>query len=59
MTTTTKTTITISLVDSDDESVSAAYYVFEDGWFTFKDDDHKAVAAYPENRVMRIKRSDA
>ena len=49
-------TITISLADSaEDETVTAEYFQFEGGWVTFKTEDHKAVVAYPENRVIRIK----
>lgn len=47
--------ITVSLLDSDDESVTAEYFQIEDGWITFKTGDHKAVVAYPEKRVTRIK----
>ncbi len=53
-------TILISLIDGvveSVESVIAEYYVMEDGWVTFKTSDHKAVAAYPERRVLRIKAS--
>ena len=49
-------TITISLSDKTaDETVTAEYFQIEDGWITFKTEDHKAVVAYPENRVTRIK----
>lgn len=53
---TTTKTITVSLTDSaQDETVSAAYFQIEDGWITFKTDDGKAVVAYPEKRITRIK----
>ena len=49
-------TITISLEGSnEDETVTAEYFQIEDGWVTFKTEDHKAVVAYPEKRVTRIK----
>lgn len=48
-------TITVSLADSDDETFQAEYFQIEDGWVTFKTEDHKAVVAYPEPRVTRIK----
>jgi len=49
-------TILVSLADSaEEESVTAAYYVIEDGWVTFKTDDGKLVASYPEKRIIRIK----
>ena len=53
---TTTKTITVSLSDGDaDETVSADYFQIEDGWITFKTEDGKAVVAYPEKRVTRIK----
>jgi hypothetical protein len=60
ITTTTKgcklKTIIISLSDKTvDETVTAEYFQIEDGWITFKTEDHKAVVAYPEKRVTRIK----
>ena len=49
-------TILVSLADSaEEESVTAAYYVMEDGWVTFKTDEGKLVASYPEKRIIRIK----
>ena len=49
-------TITISLSDKTvDETVTAEYFQIEDGWVTFKTDEGKAVVAYPEKRVTRIK----
>jgi len=49
-------TILVSLADSaEEESVTAAYYVIEDGWVTFKTDDGKLVASYPEKRIIRLK----
>jgi len=50
-------TIVVSIIDSSDEIVVAEYYVMEDGWVTFKTSDHKVVAAYPAQRVTRIKTS--
>lgn len=55
MTTNTATTITVTFCDSDPESVEAAYYQIEDGWVTFKTDEHQAVASYPAGRVTSIK----
>lgn len=53
-------TITISLSDKTaDETVTAEYFQIEDGWITFKTEDHKAVVAYPEKRVTRIKSEPA
>lgn len=52
--TTKENTITISFSDTDDESVQAAYWQIEEGWVTFKSEDHKAVAAYPAGRVKNI-----
>jgi len=53
---TTTKTITVSLSDGDaDETVSAEYFQIEDGWVTFKTEDGKAVVAYPEKRITRIK----
>lgn len=52
-------TIIISLADTtEDETVEAHYYQIEDSWITFKTEDHKAVASYPEARVTRIKSED-
>jgi len=57
---TTTKTITVSLTDSaEDETVSADYFQIEDGWVTFKTGEGKAVVAYPEKRVTRIKAEDA
>lgn len=48
--------ITVSLDDSSaDETIQAEYFQIEDGWVTFKTEDGKAVVAYPERRVTRIK----
>lgn len=50
---------TVSLIESEEETVEGAlYYQFEEGWVIFKDDEGKAVVAYPEKRVTRIKRID-
>lgn len=47
----------VSFVDANDETVEGAlYFQFEDGWILFKDEQGKAVVAYPEKRVTRIKR---
>lgn len=54
MTTTKKSTITISFDDHDNKTIEAAYFQFEDGWVTFKTSEHKAVAAYPKNLVTGI-----
>jgi len=52
------TSFTVSLVDDQDETAPAEYYVTEHGWVTFKNADHKAIAAYPESRVIRILREE-
>jgi len=53
---TTTNTITVSLADSTtDETASADYFQVEDGWIIFKTQAGKAVVAYPEKRVTKIK----
>jgi len=56
MTTTKKSnsTITVSFYEEDNKTIDAAYFQFEDGWVTFKDSEHKAIAAYPKNNVTGI-----
>lgn len=49
------TTFTIAFVYSNlDERIEAEYYKHEDGWITFKDAEHKVVAAAPESGVRMI-----
>ena len=49
----------ISLEDDAPEDIHGCeYYQIEDGWIVFKDSNHKAMVAYPEKRVTRIKRLD-
>lgn len=47
--------ISIAIIDgSKDETVTAEYYVLEDGWFIFKNASHKIVAAYRESLINRL-----
>ena len=49
----------VSLEDDAPEDIHGCeYYQIEDGWIVFKDSNHKAMVAYPEKRVTRIKRLD-